>query len=113
MSTRSILLEDDTARTRRNDPISSHVGGDVSAANRLAVRDAVMLLLMQEGSLNGQELNDRYELRATRQGWPRVHVDSPRKRAGELAAEGFLIILNAGDPRGTAHEYAIREGSAA
>jgi hypothetical protein len=113
MTTRSIVMEGDTARTRGTDPLSSHVGGDVSAANRLAVRDAVMLLLMQEGSLTGQELNDLYELRATRQSWPPVHVDSPRKRAGELAAEGFLVILNADDPRGTPHEYAIREGSAA
>lgn len=105
--TLQIVMEGDSARTRLTDPLSSHAAGDKSAATRLAVRDAVIVLLAEHGPLNGQQLNDLYELNAARRNWPTVHIDSPRKRAGDLAREGFIVILNADCPRGTAHIYAL------
>jgi hypothetical protein len=67
-----------------------------------------MVLIGQEGSLPGSELNRLYSLRAPGNGWPEnIHFDSPRKRAGELVVDGLLVVLNEGDPRGTEHEYAL------
>jgi hypothetical protein len=71
------------------------------------VKAAVLLLVKQEGELTGAELNDLFSLRAARHGWDTYAWDSPRKRAGELAADGFLHITNIDDPRGTAHIYTM------
>jgi len=106
--TAQIVTENDTARTRRTDPLPSHVAGDTSQKTKQRVSDAVLVLLRQEEELDGQELNDMYELRAARSGWPKVHIDSPRKRAGDLVREGHLIVTNPDDPRGTPHRYRIR-----
>jgi hypothetical protein len=68
----------------------------------------VYLLIAQEGSLDGAEINRLYQLRKRRNKWPLdIHFDSPRKRAGELAADGHVVILNLDDPRGTPHVYAL------
>jgi len=80
----------DTARTRRTDPITSHIAGDLSSANLHRTRLAVLQLVRQEGELIGSELNDLYLLRSGRHGWRQVAWDTPRKRAGELFDEGFL-----------------------
>ena len=97
----------DTARARLSDPLPSHIAADISQRTKKHVADAVLLIVMQEGELSGQEINDLYELRAARSGWPPVHIDSPRKRAGELAADGLLTITNPDDPRGTPAIYTI------
>jgi len=99
---------DDSPRAGRLDSLSSHVGADVSARNRQRVLDAVYILITQEGPLDGSDLNDLYRRRARRNGWPTgIHFDSPRKRAGELAAAGRVVILNEDDPRGTPHVYSL------
>lgn len=105
--TTTMIHPDDTARTRRDDPLSSHVAADRSQMTLPEAKAAVLLLVRQEGELSGAELNDLFSLRAARHGWNVYAWDSPRKRAGELAKNGQLIITNADDPRGTPHIYAI------
>ena len=101
-------IGEDSPRARRNDALSSHVGGDRSAVQKQHVADAVYLLIAQEGALDGAEINRLYQLRKRRNKWPlNIHFDSPRKRAGELAADGLVVILNADAPRGTPHVYAL------
>jgi hypothetical protein len=104
---RFAILPDDTARARRNDPLTSHRAADKSARTKQRVADAVIILVRQQQSLTGSALNDLYRRRMRRYRWPLVHFDSPRKRAGELVREGLLIILNEDDKRGTEHEYAL------
>ena len=107
----AFFLDDDTPRARVTDPVTSHMAADRSAASKHAVREAVVTLVRQEGTLTGSEINRLYNLRADRYGWPLVHFDSPRKRAGELAADGLLTILNVDAPRGTESEYKVAEVS--
>lgn len=102
------ILPDDSPRVRRADPITSHLAADRSQHSIPAVKDAVLSLLHEEGALPGSELNRLYQLRAERRGWPLpLHFDSPRKRAGELAVDGLVQILNGDAPRGTEREYAL------
>lgn len=101
---RPMILPDDTARARRSDPLSSHVAADRSAETRTAVERAVVWMLTGH-DLNGTELNDSYRELAVDRGWPMVHFDSPRKRAGELERRGVLRVLNEDDPRGTPAIY--------
>ena len=101
----------DTVRVRRADPLSSHVAADKSARTIEQVKDAVVALVRQEGSLSGAELNDLYSPRAARNGWDDCAWDSPRKRAGELVKDNHLIVTNPDDPRGTPHIYALPERS--
>lgn len=99
----------DAARARRLDPLPSHVAADKSASTRGRVAEAVLFLVETYGARNGQELNDLYRKNQAGQGWPIVAFDSPRKRAGELAADDDLIITNPDDPRGTPAVYAVAE----
>lgn len=92
-------------RARRHDPLSSHVAADRSSVTRRPVADAVLWLVAHYGPMNGADLCDRYMSMRRVQQWPVVAYESPRKRAGELAADGDLVVLNADDPRGTAHVY--------
>ena len=87
------ILPDDTARVRQSDPISSHLAADASQRNIKQTKRAVLLIVQQEGEIVGSEINDLYMLRASRSGWDRVAFDTPRKRAGELAADGFLEVV--------------------
>lgn len=94
-----------SAMTRRTDPLPSHRAADTAAKTHTRVADAVLWLLNRYGPLTGQQLNEKYRVRRIDQRWPRVSYDSPRKRAGELAVDGLVVITNAGDPRGTPHIY--------
>lgn len=101
------LLTGDGPRARRSDPLQSHVAADKSQETITAVKAAVLLLVRQKGALDGAELNELYAARRDRNGWPMVHWDSPRKRAGDLHRDGQLKVLNADAPRGTAAEYTL------
>lgn len=101
------ILPDDTARTRRTDPLSSHKAGDRSQTSRSRVRAAVLTLIGSYGPQTGNDLNDLYRQYRPHHGWPTVSYDSPRKRAGELARDRELVVTNADDPRGTPHLYAL------
>ena len=103
--TREIVMAPDTARARRSDPLPSHVAADVSASTKQLVSERVFAIVATHGPLNGNEINDLYMLTASRNDWDNVHFDTPRKRAGDLAADGFLVITNEGCKRGTPHIY--------
>lgn len=105
----TILVSGDTVRARRSDPPSSHVAADRSAQTRSAVEGAVIWML-RHLDLTGAELNEDYRLLAADMGWPVVHFDSPRKRAGELVRKGVLRVLNEDDPRGTPAIYHLIGG---
>lgn len=79
-------------RVGRDAPIQSHMAADRSQRTMHATKRAVLELVLQKGELAGSELNALYLLRASRHGWGKVAPDTPRKRAGELAQDGFLSI---------------------
>lgn len=80
----------DSPRARKTDPVQSHMAADRSQHTLHATKRAVLLLVVQEGELAGSEINDLYRARRDRNGWGPVAYDTPRKRAGELADDGFL-----------------------
>lgn len=83
-------LGGDTPRARRTDRVTSHIAADATQATIKVTKLRVLLIVLQEGPILGSELNDLYELRGIRNDWHPIHRDSPRKRAGELADDGFL-----------------------
>ncbi|MDM4761921.1 hypothetical protein QT381_02740 [Galbitalea sp. SE-J8] len=106
----STIVFDDQARTRKSDPLTSHLAGDRSQSTVHDVRAAVLVILALDiPEATGSQLNELYrEMRADR-GWPEVHFDSPRKRAGELADDGYLDVLNEDAKRGHEHVYRLKE----
>jgi hypothetical protein len=115
VSTVPQILPDDHNRTRKSDPLSSHVAGDVSQASIKDVRAAVLHLLTVVDYADGQALNLLYREFQERKGWRQCAYESPRRRAGELAKDGLLVSLNPDNPRGTPHLYSLptTEASAA
>lgn len=107
VATTPMLWGEDTPRARRSDSRASHKAADRSADTRQAVGAAVVALLSACPRATGKELNAAYASQWARRGWPEADFDSPRKRAGELAKDGVLTILNPDDPRGTAAVYAL------
>lgn len=89
----SIIPNDDSARTRKGDPITSHVAGDNSQRNLHESKRRVLELVELHAPITGRELNDLYSLAASRLNWKRIHFDSPRRRAGELAKDGYLEVV--------------------
>lgn len=103
-----MIFPDDTARARRNDPLSSSVAADLSAKTRGRVHAAVLWMLDRYGPLTGNELNDHYRWRQRGMGWPVVAYDSPRKRAGELVGRGVVVVnVEALAKRGTPAVYGL------
>jgi hypothetical protein len=84
----------DTARTRRTDPIQSHMAGDRSQVNVKLSSLAVLRLVLQEGELSGSQINALYAVRQERNGWPRVAVDTPRKRSSGLCRDGLIEAVD-------------------
>jgi hypothetical protein len=90
----------DTARTRRNDRLTSHLAGDKSQVDMTRIEQAVLCLVAEQGNLVGTQLNVLYSEQWLYRGWPQKAWDSPRKRSGELLDAGLLA--EAGTRRGTA-----------
>lgn len=101
-----IVVNGDTARTRRTDPLTSHLAGDRSQETISQVKAIVLELVAYHGPLSGSQLNDLFVLWTDPYEW-HVHFDSPRKRAGELADEGLLVVTNADAKRGTERIYSL------
>lgn len=90
-----LVLLEDTPRTRRTDPKTSHRAADVSQASLPETKVRVMDLLHVHRRLSSSELNDQYQFAAARMpGWKRVAYDSPRKRAGELVEAGYVEVVD-------------------
>jgi len=106
------LLGEDTPRAKRKGSRSSHAGADRSAGTRQRVLDAVYQIVKDCGPLNGNEINAVYLRRAGGEGWPAVHFDTPRKRAGELAADNILVITNPDDFRNHIYDLPAMERAA-
>lgn len=82
-----IITSYDTARTRKDDPVQSHMAADRSQATKKDVRQRVLRILADSWrEMDGNEINAAYAAK-----YPMTaHFDSGRKRAGELATEGML-----------------------
>lgn len=80
----------DAPRARKSDRAQSHLAADRSQRTMHATKRAVLLLVLQEVELPGNEINDLYRDRRDRYDWGPVAYDTPRKRAGELAEDGYL-----------------------
>lgn len=89
-----LFTDGDFARTRKSDPVTSHIAADASQRSMHATKRAVLLIVMQEGEIVGSEINRVYLDRKSRYGWGRIAFDTPRKRAGELAEDGFLEVVD-------------------
>lgn len=87
------LFPDDSPRVRKSDPLTSHAAADASQAGLKDARHNILQILRDHESLTGTEINEQYSLYSSRLGWRRLSWDSPRKRAGELAKDGFLEIV--------------------
>jgi len=85
-STPPIITTGDTARTRLQDPLTSHQAAD-SNGTRTAVEQLVFRLLA-ERPMTDVELTERY---FATPGAPDTHADSPRKRRSDLTNRGVVI----------------------
>lgn len=85
-----IIMVGDSPRVRRSNPVTSHIAADASAVHLHETKRRVLQIVNTHGSLVGSEINEQYQLMAARMNWRRVAWDTPRKRAGELAEDGFL-----------------------
>lgn len=81
-----LIFAGDSPRARGDDPLASHAAADESQATRKSVAHAVLAIINAIGPRTGIQLNGDYRIHL----FPGVAPDSPRKRAGELAADGFL-----------------------
>jgi hypothetical protein len=97
---------DDTARTRRTDPPQSHVAADVSQQGIHALRNNLLVLVRENPFIIGTELNDLYRDTYRSRGWKRVAPESPRKRAAEMAVDGYLLTVGVRDG---GQQYVIAE----
>ena len=88
-----IIMDGDTARTRKSDPPTSHTAGDNSQRNLHESKVRILTLVTMHAPVTGRELNDLYMVAAARMNWKRIHFDSPRRRAGELAKDGYLEVV--------------------
>lgn len=104
-----MIAYDDSPRTRELDPLTSHLAGDRSQTTVHDVREAVEHLFTHVDAATGSALNELYRAMREQHGWPEVHFDSPRKRAGELAADGVLAVENADASRGTERIFRLKE----
>jgi hypothetical protein len=106
----SMPLGGSGARARKSDPVASHTAADRSAVNRRIVLDTVLRLVRERGHMTGSELNEAYELlhRRSPAEYPKVHFDTPRKRAGELARVELIEYV---DPPKRGHEGVYRRPS--
>ncbi|GAA3730525.1 hypothetical protein GCM10022239_03870 [Leifsonia bigeumensis] len=77
-------------RARKTDKVTSHIAADASQVHMKETKRNVLRIVSEHGSLVGSEINEQYLAYAMRKGWRRPAYDTPRKRAGELALDGFL-----------------------
>ena len=84
------LLAGSGPRARATDKLTSHIAADASQPHMKETKRNILRILDDYGSLVGSEINEQYSLYAARLNWRRPAWDTPRKRAGELAIDGFL-----------------------
>lgn len=77
-------------RARTSDPVASVIAAEDASLNLKQVKFAVLWILSAQPGLTGRQINDWYATFQKRIGWPAVAPESPRKRAEELAKDGYL-----------------------
>lgn len=94
---RMIVIDGDKARTRKTDPTTSHKAGDTSQKTLKAAKVAVLTIVRDNPGVTGTALNELYVFARSRHSWmPQLAFDSPRKRASDLAADGYLEMVDDG-----------------
>lgn len=83
-------LGSDSARTRRSDPVTSHIAADRSSLHITESQAHVFELFEQFGAMTDSELGKLYPAISAARGWKRLTADSPRKRRSDLAGKGLL-----------------------
>jgi len=96
-----LFVDDDIPRARLSDPVTSHIAADATQTALKEAKVRVLHLVQLHQPVAGSQLNELYRLTASRLNWKPLAFDSPRKRAGELAAEGYIEVA----------EYAIASGN--
>ncbi len=71
-----------------NHPVQSHKGADRAQRTMHRTKVWVLRIVAVHGELPGSEINEVFPSFVPRE--DRVAFDTPRKRAGELAVDGFL-----------------------
>lgn len=97
----------DAPRTRRTDRATSHAAADASQRTMHQTKVRVLIVVNENGPIVGSEINDLYRFRGSRMDWEKVAYDSPRKRAGELAADGYLEVTGTRPAAGNHLEESI------
>lgn len=72
--------------------MQSHMAADRSQRTLHRTKVAVLRIVAEQGEVTGVQINELFEFNAARGRWGRVAYDTPRKRASELARDGFLAI---------------------
>jgi hypothetical protein len=78
---------EDSARTRRTDPIPSHEAADSNTTHQLQ-EDFVLELLTTRGPMNDWELTKAF---FARDDHPYADMESPRKRRSDLVRKGQVL----------------------
>jgi hypothetical protein len=86
-----MILDGDSPRVRRDDPLTSHLAADKSQRYLATVRQRVLAIIAMMGPLAAFEVCDIYARDAEVLGWPRVHHESPRKRMSDMKRDGILV----------------------
>ena len=89
---RSQLLAD--TLVRQEDPATSQAAARDTAVRVRVVREGVLELVQLCRRISSSQINAEYANRRERHRWARAAHDTPRKRAGELAAphRGLLYL---------------------
>ena len=88
-----IVAAGDAPRARKSDPNTSQRAADTSAATLRQTKYRVLRVIEVHPDRPGSEINDLYRFMGARLNWSRVAWDTPRKRAGELADDGYLEVV--------------------
>lgn len=86
-----MILDGDSPRVHRGDPVTSHMAADKSQRTVQIVRDHVLELIRERGPMAAFEVCDAYAKETRRAGWQRVRHETPRKRVSDLHKEGYLV----------------------
>lgn len=96
-----MFVDGDSPRARRTDPPTSHIAADATHAGMKEAKRRVLQLVARQGAMSGTQLNEAYRVHGPSAGWKPLAWDTPRKRASELASDGYLEVS----------EYAIAAGN--
>jgi hypothetical protein len=90
-------MRTDHLPARNTDPDTSHEAAAKAVRRRPRVRDAVYLILSEQGPLTHDDLINAYRRNMlTVQGWPPASESSIRTRCSELVEDGLVVVADEG-----------------